>query len=496
MKVDDNSQTPALITEGFKDGTNMGNDYIYDDNGNLITDLNKDITNIDYNHFNLPETVNANGSQTGTITYVYDAVGTKLKKTLTENGTSHTTKYANGYIYLDDELQFFSHPEGYTKPVSGTSESVKGSKGGQTTQSGYQYVFQYKDHLGNVRLSYADGDLNGSVSNSEIIEESHYYPFGLKQKGYNTTISGGNSLAQRWKYNGIELNEDLSLNLYEMEVRQYDPTIGRWTSIDPVIHFDYSPYNAFDNNPIYWADPSGANAGLANAAMQHSGRGATAANTINPIDAEKKKKEEEGEEEENNSANNSSNNNNSKDDASNTGINASGLNAGKDCDDCPNPTLFKNGEIIVVNNVSYMLFIDNWIVIESQEEYEKRVKEALEELKDLDLTDDIEYKYKLLKAYSHRGAPYEKSSKPLVEAMKGALGLGAPAKATKTLYLNGNKSLTPWSIVVGAIVGYAKGRLDIMKKMELHDENVDSLREEGYFPKIEYKHYNELYFNY
>lgn len=43
-----------------------------------------------------------------------------------------------------------------------------------------------------------------------------------------------------------------------MDMRQYDPAIGRWVVQDPVTHFDYSPYSAFDNNPIYFADPSGA----------------------------------------------------------------------------------------------------------------------------------------------------------------------------------------------------------------------------------------------
>ncbi|MDA9970486.1 hypothetical protein N9E56_01485 [Flavobacteriaceae bacterium] len=36
------------------------------------------------------------------------------------------------------------------------------------------------------------------------------------------------------------------------------PAIARWTAIDPVTHFDFSTYSAFDNNPVYWSDPSGA----------------------------------------------------------------------------------------------------------------------------------------------------------------------------------------------------------------------------------------------
>jgi len=42
-----------------------------------------------------------------------------------------------------------------------------------------KYVYQYKDHLGNIRLSYSDNVLkNGTIAQNEIIEENNYYPFG------------------------------------------------------------------------------------------------------------------------------------------------------------------------------------------------------------------------------------------------------------------------------------------------------------------------------
>lgn len=65
-------------------------------------------------------------------------------------------------------------------------------------------------------------------------------------------------MASKFKYNGVEHEEALGLNLYEMNYRQYDPAIARWTGIDPITHFSNSTYNAFDNNPVFWADPSGA----------------------------------------------------------------------------------------------------------------------------------------------------------------------------------------------------------------------------------------------
>ncbi len=56
----------------------------------------------------------------------------------------------------------------------------------------------------------------------------------------------------------MELDE--TTGLYEMDLRRYDPAIARFTAIDPVVHHSMSPYNAFDGNPVFWADPSGANA--------------------------------------------------------------------------------------------------------------------------------------------------------------------------------------------------------------------------------------------
>ncbi|MEM9141349.1 MAG: DUF6443 domain-containing protein [Bacteroidota bacterium] len=230
---------------GFIDGTNTNDDFGYDQNGNLKLDRNKGITAITYNHLNLPISVTIDkGNTNGTISYVYDATGVKLEKTASgsDNGNplNTTTQYAGNYVYENSTLQFFSHPEGYVSVDNGS----------------YSYIYQYKDPLGNGRLGYTEN--NGTL---EIVDEKNYYPFGLLHKGYNGNVSPlGNSVAKKFKYNSIELEEALGMNLYEMELRRYDPAIARWTSIDPVVHFSNSPYNAFDNSPIYWADPSGADA--------------------------------------------------------------------------------------------------------------------------------------------------------------------------------------------------------------------------------------------
>ncbi len=128
---------------GFIDIQRGVDDYQYDDNGNMISDINKGITTIDYNYLNLPQSVTINTTQdNGNITYIYDAVGTKLKKIVSQGGSLNSTEYAGNYVYEDGVLQFFSHPEGYIEPVN-TAEGTN-----------YQYIYQYKDHLENIRLSY------------------------------------------------------------------------------------------------------------------------------------------------------------------------------------------------------------------------------------------------------------------------------------------------------------------------------------------------------
>ena len=75
------------------------------------------------------------------IKYFYDATGVKLKKTVHNFINITTTDYAGNYIYENNDLKFFSHPEGYVEPDG---------------NGGYDYVYQYKDHLGNIRLSYTE----------------------------------------------------------------------------------------------------------------------------------------------------------------------------------------------------------------------------------------------------------------------------------------------------------------------------------------------------
>ncbi|MBV7270312.1 DUF6443 domain-containing protein [Winogradskyella luteola] len=221
---------------GFKDGVDDAKEYAYDANGNMAEDDNKGITRIDYNHLNLPTLIYL---PSGTISYIYDATGIKQKKIVS---TGTTTEYAGNFIYEDGSFKMMSHPEGY-------AELRPNAK-----IPSFDYVYQYRDHLGNVRLTYADSDGDGSIdAQTEIIEENNYYPFGLKHKGYNDVVSANvNSIASKLKtYQGQEFTEELGYNMHEYKFRHYDAAIARFVAIDPLASdYTHNSTYAFSENRV------------------------------------------------------------------------------------------------------------------------------------------------------------------------------------------------------------------------------------------------------
>ncbi|MEW7289111.1 DUF6443 domain-containing protein [Aquimarina sp. 2304DJ70-9] len=231
VKVTDTGNT----NYGFKNGTNTNDDFSYDANGNLTLDQNKGITEITYNHLNLPKVVSVNSTgQNGDITYVYDANGIKIKKLAKEGSVVTTTDYDGNYIYENEEVQFINTPEGYLMP----------------DESGnYQYVYRQTDIWRNSRISYTDYDQNGVITNSEIIREQNYYPFGLEHKGYNSSSS---EVKNNYKtYQGQEFTENLNIDVHEWKYRISDPSTGRFWQIDPLAEeYTYNSTYAFQENKL------------------------------------------------------------------------------------------------------------------------------------------------------------------------------------------------------------------------------------------------------
>jgi hypothetical protein len=95
------------------------------------TGSNKCITQIQYNHLNLPSRITYSNGRV--INYVYSASGTKLKVTHKPSGIGITTKtdYVNGYIFTNNSLSMAQTGNGYFT-LSSTGDPI--------------YHFYLKDH--------------------------------------------------------------------------------------------------------------------------------------------------------------------------------------------------------------------------------------------------------------------------------------------------------------------------------------------------------------
>src|SRR5690606_31999997 len=136
----------------------------------------------------------------------------------------------------------------------------------------FNYVYNYTDHLGNIRLSYTKDPVSNEL---DILEENNYYPFGLKHSIYGGIKKdylkeepgngGGGAIRPgvvidgpyNYKYNGKELQDELNLNVYDYHARVYDPAVGRMWQIDPNAdrYYKFSPYAYAFNNPVIVIDP-------------------------------------------------------------------------------------------------------------------------------------------------------------------------------------------------------------------------------------------------
>jgi RHS repeat-associated protein len=72
----------------------------------------------------------------------------------------------------------------------------------------------------------------------------------------SNALKGANYPENRKKYNGIEYTSELDLDMYDAQLRNLDPQIGRWNQIDQKIENmeAWSPYASNYDNPIRYND--------------------------------------------------------------------------------------------------------------------------------------------------------------------------------------------------------------------------------------------------
>lgn len=213
--------------------------YNYDNNGSLVSDSHKTVSNIIYNEVNLPSLVTTG---TKTLTYNYDATGKKLERIIKLGTTVQEDRvYDDGIEYAGTTasvMEFVHTPEGRAIPSSGA----------------YNLQYHVTDHLGNIRALFADANNDGVLTSNEILQINDFYAYG---RDIVYSQNAGTSPDDKYKYNGKEFQFDLTELDYG--ARFYDPVIGRWNVVDPLSELNrrWSPYRYGYDNPIRFIDPDG-----------------------------------------------------------------------------------------------------------------------------------------------------------------------------------------------------------------------------------------------
>ena len=229
----------------FQDKSDNDSEYSYDANGAMTEDLNKGITDIQYDKLEHP--VRIRFSNDNYIEYVYAADGRKLRTIhATANGKSSFPKYRPRINYLRDTTDYVN-----------VYEFKNGKPSKFKFKDGF-YSFDKDGNLDGCHLYVQDYQCNIRMvvnAHTDSVEQiNHYYPYGALIGDIST-----NQNFQNDRYSGKELDRKFGLDRYDFEARQQDPLLGRFTSIDPMAekYYSISPYAYCAGDPINIVDPTG-----------------------------------------------------------------------------------------------------------------------------------------------------------------------------------------------------------------------------------------------
>jgi RHS repeat-associated protein len=166
------------------------------------------------------------------------------------------------YMALDDQFNYDSAASGAL--AVGAADNLSTLATGTITikKNGYLYIYVTNE---TKSVSVFFDNLSVTHYPGPLLEETHYYPFGLTMAGISDKALKNGYEENKLRYNGgnelqnKEFSDGSGLEAYDAENRMFDPQLGRFWQIDPLgdINESYSPYSFASNNPILLNDPIG-----------------------------------------------------------------------------------------------------------------------------------------------------------------------------------------------------------------------------------------------
>jgi RHS repeat-associated protein len=179
--------------------------------------------------------------------------GTAFTQIIAPTSTSSagiTPKAFLNVVFFDERFNFVQEGSIAARTTKVNLGSTLALLNIKVPKNGYCLVYISNESAESV---YFD-DLKVRHDRGRILEENHYYAYGLKIAALSSRAFGGLPNAYQYQGDYSEFDDDLGWN--DFMLRSYDPQIGRFLQHDPYDQFA-SGYVGMGNDPGNGTDPSG-----------------------------------------------------------------------------------------------------------------------------------------------------------------------------------------------------------------------------------------------